>query len=108
MAYFAREQNRPTSKIVRTYEVVYKYGVLNSTTFFYCVRTFNNLHMYYYRSDIYMKIKVTYNSNEPNNLELLYKLLVDIIVNNESISNQVISKEGEYNEENNSIMQGEQ
>ena len=55
-----------------------------------------------------MNIKVTYNSNEPNNLELLYKLLVDIIVNNESISNQVISKEGEYNEKDNSTMQGEQ
>lgn len=47
-----------------------------------------------------MNIKVIY-SNETNNLELLYKLLVSIIIKEESISEESISERTNTNEEDN-------
>ena len=51
-----------------------------------------------------MNIKVIY-SNETNNLDYLYKLLVSIIIKEQSISNDSISEGSEQNEENSSTMQ---
>ena len=50
-----------------------------------------------------MNIKVIY-SNEPNNLELLYKLLVSIIIKEQSISEESISERTNTNEKDNSTM----
>ena len=47
-----------------------------------------------------MNIKVIY-SNETNNLELLYKLLVSIIIKEQSISEESISERTNTNEEDN-------
>ena len=47
-----------------------------------------------------MNIKVIY-SNEPNNLDYLYKLLVSIIIKEQSISEESISERTNTNEEDN-------
>lgn len=49
-----------------------------------------------------MNVKVTYNGDNSNTLELLYKLLVDIIVKNESTSEQAYQEENIKNEKDSS------